>query len=162
MRSICRQMMFCSLRASQRSSVQIKILKGQSAQTTTRVVGVAYCLWLPFSIKVLYINQSVIYIWHSPLKDSLKRLQKVGLTGLVEFYYLYCNNKCYIYLYMCCVYIYICIYIYIYIIYIILYIYIYIYTHAFSLYKYLYMCICVYLYIHIYIIYMLISINNLI
>ena len=32
------------------SLVQIKILKDQSAHTTTRAVGVAYHLWLPFSI----------------------------------------------------------------------------------------------------------------
>ena len=51
MRSICGQQLFRSLRAHQRSSDQMKILKDQSAQTTTRVVGVAYRLWLTFSIK---------------------------------------------------------------------------------------------------------------
>ena len=51
MRSICGQQLFRTLRAHQRSSDQMKIFKGQSAQTTTtRVVGVAYCLWLPFSV----------------------------------------------------------------------------------------------------------------
>ena len=49
-RSICGQQLFCSLRAHQRSSDQMKILKDQSAQTTTRAVDIAYRLWLPFSI----------------------------------------------------------------------------------------------------------------
>ena len=42
--------MFRSLRAHQYSSNQKKILKGQSAQTTARVVSVAYRLWLPVLI----------------------------------------------------------------------------------------------------------------
>ena len=42
MTSICGQQMFLFLGAHQRSSDQIKILKDQSAQNTTRVVGVAY------------------------------------------------------------------------------------------------------------------------
>ena len=49
-RSICGQQLFRSLRAHQRSSDQMKILKDQSAQTTARAVGIAYRLWLPFSI----------------------------------------------------------------------------------------------------------------
>ena len=49
-RSICGQQLFRSLRAHQRSSDQMKILKDQSAQTTTRAVGIAYRWWLPFSI----------------------------------------------------------------------------------------------------------------
>ena len=49
-RSICRQQLFRSLRAHQYSSDQMKILKDQSAQTTARVVRVAYRLWLPFLI----------------------------------------------------------------------------------------------------------------
>ena len=48
--SICGQQLFRSLRAHQCSSDQMKILKDQSAQTTTRAVGIAYRLWLPFSI----------------------------------------------------------------------------------------------------------------
>ena len=40
-RSICGQQLFRSLRADQRSSDQMKILKDQSAQTTTRAVGIA-------------------------------------------------------------------------------------------------------------------------
>ena len=40
-KSICRQQLFCSLRAHQHSSNQMKILKDQSAQTTARVVSVA-------------------------------------------------------------------------------------------------------------------------
>ena len=50
MGSICRQQLFRSLRAHQRSSNQMKILKDQSAQATTRTVGIAYRLWLPFKI----------------------------------------------------------------------------------------------------------------
>ena len=41
---------FCSLRVHQNTLAQKKILKQQKAQTTTRVVSVAYHLWLPFSI----------------------------------------------------------------------------------------------------------------
>ena len=55
---------FFSFRAHQHSSDQIKILKDQSAQTTARVVSVAYHLWLPFSInRVLNLTmlRSVIY-----------------------------------------------------------------------------------------------------
>ena len=48
--SICAQQPFRSLRAHQHSSDQIKILKDQSAQTTARIVSVAYRLWLPFLI----------------------------------------------------------------------------------------------------------------
>ena len=40
-RSICGQQLLRSLRAHQRSSDQMKILKDQSAQTTTRAVGIA-------------------------------------------------------------------------------------------------------------------------
>ena len=58
-RSICRQQLFRCLRAHQYSSDQMKILKDQSAQTTARVVSVAYCLWLPF----LYIYNIYIYIY---------------------------------------------------------------------------------------------------
>ena len=55
-KSISGQQVFCFLRAHQRSSDQMKILMDQSAQTTTRAVGIAYGLWLPFSInRVLYI-----------------------------------------------------------------------------------------------------------
>ena len=46
-RSICRQQLFRSLTAHQYSSDQMKILKDQSAQTTARVLSVAYRLWLP-------------------------------------------------------------------------------------------------------------------
>ena len=48
--SICGQQLFRSLRAHQRSLDQMKILKDQSAQTTSTAVGIAYHLWLPFSI----------------------------------------------------------------------------------------------------------------
>ena len=48
--SICGQQLFRSLKAHQRSSDQMRILKDLSAQTTTRAVGTAYRLWLPFSI----------------------------------------------------------------------------------------------------------------
>ena len=47
-RSICGQQLFRSLIKC--SSDQMKILKDQSAQTTTRAVGIANRLWLPFSI----------------------------------------------------------------------------------------------------------------
>ena len=50
MRSICRQLLFHSLRAHQRSSDQMKILKDQSAQTTTRVVGIAYVAYVALMI----------------------------------------------------------------------------------------------------------------
>ena len=63
-RSICRQQLFCSLRAHQYSSDQKKILKDQIAQTTARVLSIAYHLWLPFFInRVLNLTKlrSVIY-----------------------------------------------------------------------------------------------------
>ena len=63
-RSICGQQLFRSLRAHQYSSDQKKILKDQSAQTTTGVVNVAYRLWLPFLInRVLHLTKlrSVIF-----------------------------------------------------------------------------------------------------
>ena len=50
MGSICGQQLFRSLRAHQRSLDQIRILKERSAQTAARAVGIAYRLWLPFSI----------------------------------------------------------------------------------------------------------------
>ena len=50
MLSICRLQLFHFLRAHQYSSDQKNILKNQSAQTTARVVSVAYHLWLPFCI----------------------------------------------------------------------------------------------------------------
>ena len=50
--SICGQQLFRSLRAHQRSSDQMKILKDQSAQITARAVGIAYRLWLPFSMNI--------------------------------------------------------------------------------------------------------------
>ena len=58
--SICRQQLFRSLRAHQRSSDQMKILKDQSVQTTTRAVGIAYHLWLPFSINRVLKLRSII------------------------------------------------------------------------------------------------------
>ena len=53
------------MRAHQRDcSDQMKILKGQSAETTTRAVGIAYPLWLSFSINRM-VNltnlRSIIY-----------------------------------------------------------------------------------------------------
>ena len=61
MRSICGQQLFRFLRVHQRSSDQMKILKDQSVQNTTRVVGVAYRLSLPFSIIYIY-TYTYIYI----------------------------------------------------------------------------------------------------
>ena len=49
-RSTCGLQLFRSLRARQHSSDQMKMLKDQSAQTATKVAGLAYRLWLPFSI----------------------------------------------------------------------------------------------------------------
>ena len=57
---ICGQQLFRSLRTHQSSSDQMKILKDNSTQTTrvfpttTRAVGIAYRLWLPFSINRIY------------------------------------------------------------------------------------------------------------
>ena len=50
LRSICEQQLYCSLRAHQSNSDQMKSLKYQSAQTTIRAVGIAYFLWPPFPI----------------------------------------------------------------------------------------------------------------
>ena len=65
MRSICGQQLFRSLRAHQRSSDQLKILKDQTAQTTIRAVGAGYRLWLPFSInRVLNLTKlRSVYIY---------------------------------------------------------------------------------------------------
>ena len=41
---------FRSLGAHQRISDQMKIFSDQGAQTAARAVGIAYCLWIPFSI----------------------------------------------------------------------------------------------------------------
>ena len=53
------------LRAHQRScSDQMKILKAQSSQTTTRAMGIAYRLWLSFSInRVLNLYILLAYIY---------------------------------------------------------------------------------------------------
>ena len=61
---MCRQQLFRSLRAHQYSSDQMKILKDQTAQTTARVVSVAYRLWLSFLInRVLNLTKlrSILY-----------------------------------------------------------------------------------------------------
>ena len=62
-RSICIQQLFRSLRAHQYSSDQKKILKDQIAQTTARVVSVAYHLWLPFLINRVLSLTKYIYIY---------------------------------------------------------------------------------------------------
>ena len=56
------------MRAHQRScSDQIKILKAQSAQTTTTAMSIAYRLWVSFSINrvlkyiYIYIYVNVVY-----------------------------------------------------------------------------------------------------
>lgn len=50
LRSICEQQLYCSLRAHQSNSDQMKSLKYQSAQTTIRAVGIAYFLWPHFPV----------------------------------------------------------------------------------------------------------------
>ena len=84
MRSICGQQLFRSLRVHQRSSDQMKTLKDQSAQTTNRVVGVAYRLWLPFStnrvlnltklrsVILIYLLYIIIYYIYSIYKLYIK------------------------------------------------------------------------------------------
>ena len=63
-RSICEQRLLRFLRIHQRSSDQMKILKDQSAQTTTRAVGIAYRLWLPFSInRMLNPTKLIDYLY---------------------------------------------------------------------------------------------------
>ena len=58
----------------------MKILKDQSAQTTTRAVGIAYCLWLPFSVnRVLNLTKlrSIIgSIYGQQLFRSLRAHQR--------------------------------------------------------------------------------------
>ena len=54
--SICRQQLFRSLTAHQYSSDQMKILKDQSAQTSARVMRVAYYIY------IYYIYKTIIYI----------------------------------------------------------------------------------------------------
>ena len=74
MPSICRQQQFRSLRDHQYSSDQKKILKDQIAQTTARVVSVAYRLWLLFSInRVLNLTKIKERITRSTCRQQLFR-----------------------------------------------------------------------------------------
>ena len=91
MRSICGQQLLRSLRAHQRSSDQMKILKDQSAQTTTRVVGVAYRLWLPLSInRVLNLTYIHIYIY----------ILYIHICYVYIYIYIYTYVYIYIYIYI--------------------------------------------------------------
>ena len=76
-----------------RSSDQLKILKDQGAQTTTRAV--AYRLWLPFSVNRVL---------------NLRKLRRVIALYIYIYIYIYIYMHIYIYIY---IYIYIFKYIYI-------------------------------------------------
>ena len=96
-RSVCRQQLFCSLKAHQYSSDQKKILRDQSAQTNARVVSISYPLCLPFSI-----NREL----------NLRKLRNVILRYIYIYIYTYIYYIYYSYIYYICIlYIYICIYI---------------------------------------------------
>ena len=75
-RSICRQQPFRSLRAHQYSSDQMKILKDQSAQTTARVVSVAYRFYIMSSINALLaiiLNKASLSKYFSFLRSDFKK-----------------------------------------------------------------------------------------
>ena len=84
-RSICRQQLFPSLRAHQCSSDQKKILKDESAQTTARVVSVAYRLWLSF-----LINRVL----------NLTKLRSIIYAYIYIYIYIYISIYLYLYLYI--------------------------------------------------------------
>ena len=66
--SIYRQQLLRSLRGQQYSSDQKKVLKDQSAQTTARVVSIAYCLQLPlvmFSVSFPFYHYYYYYYFLS-------------------------------------------------------------------------------------------------
>ena len=64
MQSICRQQFFCCLRAHQYSSDQKKILKDQSAQTTGRVVSIAFvCMCVCVYNIHIYIHICNVYVY---------------------------------------------------------------------------------------------------
>ena len=80
-RSICKQQQFRSLRANQRSSDQIKILKDQSAHTTTRAVGVHTHTHTHIYI---YIYIYIIYIYiYMIVKQSTKILASIYLYFII-------------------------------------------------------------------------------
>ena len=92
-RSVCRQQLFCSLKAHQYSSDQKKILRDQSAQTNARVVSISYPLCLPFSInrelnlrKLRNVILRYIYIYIH-----------IYITYIIVIYIIYVY---YIYIYM--------------------------------------------------------------
>ena len=72
----------------QHSSDQMKILKEQSAQTTARVVSVAYRLWLPFLInRVLNLTmlRSVIYDQSVDSNLDLKHLEFKTISKIKKY-----------------------------------------------------------------------------
>ena len=83
--SICRQQLSHSLRAHQHSSDQMKILKDQSAQTTTRASGLAYRLWLPFSInRVLNLTKLRSVIKDQSLHSNYKGVLELKKTYILK------------------------------------------------------------------------------
>ena len=108
-RSICVQQLFRSLRAHQYSSDQKKILKDQSAQTTVRVMSVAYRLWLPFLInRVLNLIGGEFYIivgeyskwirtaWSTQTHWLLWVNRRISINFYYYYYYYY-YYYCYYY-----------------------------------------------------------------
>ena len=116
--------------STQHSSDQKKILKDQNAQTTARVVNVAYRLWLPFLINRLLnwtklrsliydqsIGSSCFALWGLTVQLRSKEMYVFTLYKCIQIYI-------YIHTYICvcvcvcvcvCTYLYMCIWIYIYI-----------------------------------------------
>ena len=91
--SICRDL--TSLRAHQYNSDQITILKDQSAQTTARVVSIAYCLWLPFLMnRVLNWTKlrSIIYCISYILNLFLECVKSSQYEGKVFIYNIWTNK----------------------------------------------------------------------
>ena len=67
-RSICRQQLFLSFRAHQRSWDQIKILKDQSAHTTTRAVGIAIYTYINFKAINNVLDAKIVLKTHFFIK----------------------------------------------------------------------------------------------
>ena len=84
--SICRQQIFCCLRAHQYSSDQMKVLKDQSAQTTARVVSVTYRLWLAFLInRVLNLTMLRSIIFGQSVDNSCFALWELISTSQIKW-----------------------------------------------------------------------------
>ena len=104
-RSIRRQQLFRSLRAHKRGSDQIKILKDQSAHTTTRAVGVAIYIHI-YIYKYIYIYICMYIINFKAInnvldaKMVLKTHFSIKMFRLVYRSFVFTYISMYIFIYM--------------------------------------------------------------